>query len=336
MERFCEICRDFVQIREKFENKTKDIKGSEISYLSKEGYCTECNNLVFVPEFRDENLLELDNAYRNFVGLISVSEIKEILDRYNIGKRPLSTLLGWGEQTLTRYLNGDLPTRQYSDVLKKIYEDSLYMDEILEINKDAISELAYKKCKAAILAYKEICSTKENNTEEDGKIYDVVNYFLLKFNDITPLALQKLLYYSQAFYKVFYGKFLFEDDCEAWVHGPVYRNIYDKYKGYRYNTIEVDDESDSASLNSAEKELLDCISAYLGCYSGKILEKMTHIESPWVLSRLGLEEDENSNKRIDKTLINQYFSDIKKKYNMFNILDIKDYTIDLFEKVKVN
>ena len=31
-------------------------------------------------------------------GLISVSEMELILDKYDIGKRPLSLLLGWGER----------------------------------------------------------------------------------------------------------------------------------------------------------------------------------------------------------------------------------------------
>ena len=58
----------------------------------------------------------IDNAFREKEGLISVSEMELILDKYDIGKRPLSLLLGWGEGTLTRYLDGDIPTKQYSDI----------------------------------------------------------------------------------------------------------------------------------------------------------------------------------------------------------------------------
>jgi len=35
-------------------------------------------------------------------------------------------LLGWGEQTFSRYCDGDLPTKQYSEILKKIYDDQHY------------------------------------------------------------------------------------------------------------------------------------------------------------------------------------------------------------------
>ena len=42
---------------------------------------------------------------------------KDILRKYKIGKKPLSKLLGWGEVTITRYINGDIPSKLYSDEL---------------------------------------------------------------------------------------------------------------------------------------------------------------------------------------------------------------------------
>ena len=44
------------------------------------------------------------------------------------------------------------------------------------------------------------------------KFFKVVDYILAVSDDITPLALQKILYYLQAFFKVFYGYHLFEND----------------------------------------------------------------------------------------------------------------------------
>ena len=35
-----------------------------------------------------------------------------------------------------------------------------------------------------------------------------------------------LLYYIQGNYAAIYDKPLFDAPCEAWVHGPVYRNVY--------------------------------------------------------------------------------------------------------------
>ena len=149
-----------------------------------------------------------------------------------------------------------------------------------------------------------------------------------------PVFIQKLLYFSQGFHKAFTGEYLFEDDCEAWVHGPVYRNIYDKYKDYGCNPIEEKKlEFENTSLAEDEKKLLDCIVHYFGCYSGKVLEKMTHTEEPWRVARRGLNDWESSERIISKESISTYFAEVKSKYKMLNFTDIKDYTTNLFDKL---
>ncbi|WP_235589108.1 Panacea domain-containing protein [Tepidibacillus decaturensis] len=168
----------------------------------------------------------------------------------------------------------------------------------------------------------------------EDKIDYVVKYLLTNSVDITPLALQKLLYYSQGFYKAFTGVYLFHNNCEAWVHGPVFRSIYYKYKDHGYNPIEEEDyEYGEIKLTTVEKELLDSIVRNFGCYSGKVLEKMTHAEEPWRVTRTGLNDNEGSDRIIDKELIAKYFNEIKSKHGMLNISDIRDYSTDLFNKL---
>ncbi|MDA8228515.1 type II toxin-antitoxin system antitoxin SocA domain-containing protein [Desulfosporosinus lacus] len=326
--KFCENCRDIVEFSVREEAITKVIKGKEITYKAKVAFCNECGEEIFVGEIRDLNLKMLDIAYREHEQLIQVFEIESILEKYNIGKRPLSTLLNWGEGTLTRYLDGDVPTKQYSEKLRLLLEDSGYMIKILEENKDKITERAYKLCKEAIE------KIETEMLRGDGKIDSVVKYFIINCVEITPLALQKLLYFAQGFYKAFNYEYLFANDCEAWVHGPVFRNVYDKYKNRGYNPIEDNvSEYDDFEISETEKEILDSIIVNFGCFSGKILEKMTHIETPWRITRRGLAEDEGSNRIIKKELISEYFSEIKSKYNMLNFSDIKDYSSDLFVKL---
>jgi len=331
---FCEKCHDMVECSAREVNKIKSIKGKEITYTGKEAYCSECGNEIFVADVRDYNLRMLDKVFREQEKLIPVSDIKIILEKYNIGKRPLSLLLNWGEGTVTRYLNGDIPTKQYSEALKRILVDSNYMAEILEQNKDKIKNHAYSLCKQALERIENDTVQKKFELENEGKIESVVKYLLIHCSEITPLALQKLLYYAQGFYKVFHGEYLFKEDCEAWVHGPVYRNVYHKYKDHGYNPIEENNsEYEGFVLTEAEKEIIDSITTNFGCYSGKILERMTHIETPWRVTRKGLGEHESSDRIINKELIADYFSGIKSKYNMLNISDIKDYSADLFKKL---
>jgi len=59
-------------------------------------------------------------------------------------------------------------------------------------------------------------------------------------DNLTNLKLQKLLYYSQAWYLALNDETLFSDDIEAWVHGPVVSSVYQEYKKYRYHDIDCD------------------------------------------------------------------------------------------------
>ncbi len=46
---------------------------------------------------------------------------------------------------------------------------------------------------------------------------------------ISPLKLQKLIYYAQAWHLVHFDKTLFKDKIEAWSHGPVVPAIYERF-----------------------------------------------------------------------------------------------------------
>lgn len=328
---FCVECRDNVEYFIKEEIMTQNIKGTDYKYVGKIAFCSECENEMFVAEIRDYNLMKLDEAFRKEEDLITVPEMEYILEKYNIGKRPLSLLLGWGELTLTRYLDGDIPTKQYSETLRKILSEPDYMKELLEKNKDALTDIAYKRCSEALLNVED---NKQLDFSSPNKIDHVVKYLLVNLADITPLALQKLLYYSQGFFKIFTGEYLFNNDCEAWVHGPVYKNVYQQYKNYGYNPIlSSSNEWTDIELTRLEKEVVDSVIRNFGCYSGKVLEGMTHVEAPWSETRIGLSDDEKSNRIIEKELIKRYFTNIKLKHNMLNISDIKDYSTDLFDKL---
>ncbi len=326
---FCEECRNDVEYKVTTKLMEGNIKGEAYTYVGKEACCLDCGEKLYVSEINDYNLKILYNSYREKKGIISLETILAIPEKYAIGKRPLSILLGWGEQTFSRYCDGDMPTKQYSRVLEKIYDEPTYYYEILENNKGNLKTLAsYEKSLKAVI------SLIEANTLPKRKIDLSIEYLLCKCEDITPLALQKALYYIQGFYYAFYGVFLFEEDCQAWVHGPVYRDVYFRYKEYRFDPIGADVEMDSSVFSSSEKTILDSVIKNICCYSGKVLERFTHAESPWIATRGNLSEDSLSDRIILKEEIGSYFSCAKEKYKMINPNDIKDYAQVMFEQMK--
>lgn len=302
------------------------IKGERYFYIGKVAKCVNCGKEVYVDIINDYNLKKLYDEYRKKNDIISLDTILEIPKKYIIGKRPLSLLLGWGELTFTRYFNGDIPTKQYSKILQKIYDDPKYYETILEENKTKLKKASYDKSRNAV---NELLSMDYPKSKLDLAI----EYLLNQCEDITPLALQKGLYYVQGFYYAFFNEFMFWQDCQAWVYGPVYKEIYYRYRDYKFDSIKVDNDFDDAVFTSLEKAILESVSKHICCYSGKVLERFTHLESPWLLAREGLLETEPSNRIIKKEDISSYFSMIKEKYNMHGPDDIKMYAQAMFKKI---
>jgi hypothetical protein len=103
-----------------------------------------------------------------------------------------------------------MPSKQYSEVLKQINADPAFYLSLLEENRGNLkSDKAYEKSKAATERLLGI------PVEQPSKIDIAVDYLLWQCQDITPLSLQKALYYTQGFFYAFYRSFLFVEDCEA-------------------------------------------------------------------------------------------------------------------------
>lgn len=323
---FCEECRNDVDYVVEPVSMTGKIKEKEYAYTGMEAKCADCGSSVFVPELNDGNLKALYDVYREKNGIVSLETILAIPEKYSIGKRPLSLLLGWGEQTFTRYCDGDMPTKQYSDTLRRICSDPLYYLELLEDGKEKLTVRSYEKSRKAVEAL------LKAELPAESKMDIVIKYLLNRCEDVTPLALQKAVYYIQGFYAAFYGKILFQEDCQAWIHGPVYKDIYLRYKDYRFDTISKPENFDVALFSSEEKAICDSVIQNICCYSGKILERFTHNEAPWLAARCNLPVTASSDRIIEKSAIKEYFSAIKRKYDMVNPSDIKAYAEDMFRR----
>lgn len=140
--------------------------------------------------------------------------------------------------------------------------------------------------------------------------FEIVPYLLKQVEKraeslITPLKLQKLLYYAQAWSLVFKGEALFYEDIEAWVHGPVIPPVYQRYKHHAYNLIPQEDLSSKLAAN--EIDILNLVLTSYGKQSAKFLEELTHSEYPWLRAREGLRADQISSKKISIRDMRSYY-----------------------------
>ena len=118
-----------------------------------------------------------------------------------------------------------------------------------------------------------------------ANVQEVAKWFLAAVDReageaITHLKLQKLIYYSQAWYLALEDKPLFEDGLEAWAHGPVCRAVYDTYKGYGWDALP-SPEGDIDILQ-CESDHLEMFMVAFGEISAKKHEHLTNCEEPWI------------------------------------------------------
>jgi len=107
-----------------------------------------------------------------------------------------------------------------------------------------------------------------------------------KVSDCSNKKLQKLLYYVQAWSLALGKGIVFDDTIEAWVHGPVVRDVYCKYKEFGFKPIAFDLRGyDQSCFTKAKIATIDSILDVYSKYDAEFLEMRTHMESPWLEAR---------------------------------------------------
>lgn len=316
---YCPVCCKDEEY--KIERIKKYYEDGEVKfyYYEKNAICSICGEELYVDELMKENQIEFEKAYKEVGSIITNEEILTIINKYRISKRNLSLVLGLGELTITRYLDGYIPTKKISNLLKSILNSPENYYNLLIENKNNLKESVFIKSKNQV---DDLLGINKN----DSFIEDVAEYIIANNEETTNLVLQKLLYYVELFYMVFNNEKLFESQCKAWAHGPVYGRIYYEYKEFRKEPIEKNKEY--KNFDSSLKDLIDSIIKNFGCYSGKVLSYFTHNEDPWISF------SESTDQIIDKNIMIKYARLIKNDYNIKNISDISRYSVKMFEKYK--
>ncbi|WP_298708331.1 type II toxin-antitoxin system antitoxin SocA domain-containing protein [Chitinophaga sp.] len=122
----------------------------------------------------------------------------------------------------------------------------------------------------------------------------IASWFLMHLDadagdTISPMKLQKLIYYAQAWHLVMYDEPLFEDRIEAWGHGPTVPSVYKRFKdefreGIPFEAL-YNEEYDCPKLSIELEDFLKDIQFRYGEHSARFLENLVCRELPWRKAR---------------------------------------------------
>lgn len=248
--------------------------------------------------------------------IITSDKIQDILSNYKIGKKPLARLLGWGETTIIRYMDGDVPTVEYSDKLLAIYNSPSYYYKILIRNKTKLTNVAFRKSKRAVL-----------DCMLESRINVIAQYIInLQDGQISQSNLQSLLYYVQGFHLGFFGTPIFDNECALTEKDMPYISFLNQTNESEYIYLELGDEL----LTDKEKELVESVVEAFGWYGQKSISAMISLEK----ALLKVSRDKDNNKVIGIETMKSYFKEVLADFKIRRLGDIGKYPDSKFVELK--
>ena len=142
---------------------------------------------------------------------------------------------------------------------------------------------------------------------EMATVSDVAKWFLHR-KSFTHKQLQKLCYYAQAWHCALLGEPLFDEEIQAWIHGPVCPKLYAQYAVWGWAPIK---RIRKKNFNFSP-ETLSVLRAVYNTYAkftGEQLEALTHSESPWREARGNLKPYEPSEAIIPVENMKKYYAE---------------------------
>ncbi|WP_313125961.1 type II TA system antitoxin MqsA family protein [Proteiniclasticum ruminis] len=226
----CPICNKVHDLEIKTRETQGFIKGEVVEYEEKYFECLDTDseeNEFASASMMDENLLRARDAYRIKNGLLTSDEIAEIRKFYELTQHEFSSLLGWGEVTVTRYESKTIQDETYDHLMRMTREDPLFALESLVRHKEKFSNEKYERIRSSIISKVQDLGTQFLKKKEIQSIYvgfdsesanngyklldiekvnDVMGYFAQNTNRLYKVKLMKLLWYADVLHYKRYGK----------------------------------------------------------------------------------------------------------------------------------
>lgn len=230
-----------------------------------------------------------------------------MMQRYEIGKKPLAKLLGWGDTTVMRYLSGAEPNREFAARIESLAENPWEYARVLEQNREKLTDTAYRKTRRAV--YREIFCDRST---------EAMQYIVaLSDGDIAPYRVVMVLYYAQVCSVTLRGLPLFEEEADFSTEQTcVYPMLYRLMRQYGIRRI----SSDISSFSAEEQTYLEQTYQVLNGYSPNALKALYVREKRRIRRHLHQEAD-----RISPEKLKNQYELLFHKMEVTQPLELKHY-----------
>lgn len=215
--------------------------------------------------------------------LVTKDQIQELPRKYAIGKRPLSKVLGWGELTYTRIMDGSTPSDEHAREIVRALEDPVTFSMLLENanNKGALTPMCYEKSRKAVDSFLQ----NESEVDDIVKLHEVGKALcVLTEGEATSGVLQILIYFAIGMSLKTLGSPILEQMPVASSSGPAYPEL-DEWFTYERIQEHASADLSGIALEAREMQVLERTVEEYGIYSRRGLQAIACEQAPWVKAR---------------------------------------------------
>jgi putative zinc finger/helix-turn-helix YgiT family protein len=309
MKGFCPSCEKETELVHVQRVEEINVKGELILVEVDLYQCVDCGEEFDNPEPSYDPLAKAYQEYRRRKGMTQPEEIKAFRKKYDLSQKELSSLLGFGGATLSRYENGTLQDQAHDTILRLILEPHNLL-KVVEGKTDALTQVKreqiLKQLKESYLTSDLFLFLRSRESSREPNILN--GYRTMDFQKI--LQTVKVLIFGSKIYKTKLNKLLFYADFKHFKENVVsitglnyahlpYGPVPDQYELLYESLLEADPslrkeedisqectgeffvyegEPDHSFLTMAELNTLLLVKEFFKSYSSKRITEFSHNE----------------------------------------------------------
>lgn len=260
---------------------------------------------------------------------ITKTELLDMLERYNIGRKPLAKLLGWGETTVLLYAEADdMPDNELTHRLYALSNDPIGYARLLCINRDRITDVAYRKSLAAVCGL--FPMTKLLRCADF-----IVNETTMEDHaEMSLMRVETILFWGQVISLCFDEKPLFSDIYRPDDRGIPYASPAERLKLTGSLSLSLPEEcmqligstvaegdEESVRLSLSDKQILFFTTNVFSWYGHNALAKLMEAEQYRLCGPAGARK----RKSVTADVIRRCYSDVFQQNKVVRIKDVESY-----------
>ena len=102
----CANCRKLSEYSVYTRRASKEVKGVTYRYIEKYALCDNCNEELYIYGMNDFNISSFDTEYRSKLDIVTIEQIKKIMEDNQLSGYEMSLMLDFKDGTIDNYLKG--------------------------------------------------------------------------------------------------------------------------------------------------------------------------------------------------------------------------------------